>query len=110
MNPEVKALWVADLRSGKHKQAQGVLRRDDAFCCLGRLCDLHQQAHPNIVWSNHPNCYSEYQDCSTVLPIDVIAWSGLNGGNPRASMSTLSALNDSGKTFAQIADVIEREF
>ncbi len=35
MNPEVKARWVAALRSGEYKQATGVLRRGGkSFCCL----------------------------------------------------------------------------
>jgi hypothetical protein len=45
MNPEVKALWVADLRA--NPDAQGVGYLDYALpdgqrrqCCLGRLCLL----------------------------------------------------------------------
>jgi hypothetical protein len=41
MNPEVKARWVAALRSGEYKQGKGALRLNNKFCCLGVLCDLY---------------------------------------------------------------------
>lgn len=45
MNPEIKALWLAALRSGDYKQGQGVLRDGaDNFCCLGVLTDLAVKA------------------------------------------------------------------
>lgn len=41
MTPELKAQWVAALRSEKYKQGIGLLRnRHDEYCCLGVLCEL----------------------------------------------------------------------
>jgi hypothetical protein len=45
MNPEIKAEWVAALRSGQYVQGTRQLRVVGAdgfttFCCLGVLCDL----------------------------------------------------------------------
>lgn len=40
MSPELKAKWVAALRSGEYKQGREVLRNGDQFCCLGVLCDI----------------------------------------------------------------------
>lgn len=40
MNPEIKAEWVAALRSGEYRQTKRQLRYGDNFCCLGVLCDL----------------------------------------------------------------------
>lgn len=37
MDKELKAKWVAALRSGEYQQAQGVLCNGSAFCCLGVL-------------------------------------------------------------------------
>lgn len=39
MKPELKAKWVAALRSGRFNQSVGSLRNDqsDAYCCLGVL-------------------------------------------------------------------------
>lgn len=40
MKPALKTKWVEALRSGGYKQGFGQLKRDDAFCCLGVLCDV----------------------------------------------------------------------
>jgi len=40
MDAELKARWVAALRSGTYAQTQNVLRNHEGFCCLGVLCDL----------------------------------------------------------------------
>jgi len=40
MSPELKAKWVSALRSGAYQQGHGTLRRGDAFCCIGVLCDV----------------------------------------------------------------------
>lgn len=44
MNPEIKAKWVAALRSGEYKQGRAYLRFDGAHCCLGVLCELAVKA------------------------------------------------------------------
>lgn len=40
MDIQLKAKWIAALRSGEFKQAQGELHdaRNDSYCCLGVLC------------------------------------------------------------------------
>jgi hypothetical protein len=40
MTPELKAKWLAALRSGKYQQGEGALNKDGKFCCLGVLCDV----------------------------------------------------------------------
>lgn len=37
MQPELKAKWVAALRSGEFKQGKERLEKDGRFCCLGVL-------------------------------------------------------------------------
>ena len=40
MNQELKAKWVAALRSGEYKQGQGAMRpTPDTYCCLAVLRD-----------------------------------------------------------------------
>lgn len=49
LKPEIKQLWTTALRSGDYKQGRGALRNDNnEMCCLGVLCNLHAQAHPEI--------------------------------------------------------------
>ena len=40
MDPELKAKWVAALRSGEYKQGRDVLHnnKSNTYCCLGVLC------------------------------------------------------------------------
>jgi len=119
MNPEIKAKWIEALRSGRYGQCKESLHLEgDGFCCLGVLYDLMDPKG----WDKAENQPSGtgYQ-CAfhkfsvAVLPPDVIKWAGidyLRGDTvliyPENSY-TLAGLNDNGKTFSEIADVIERE-
>lgn len=41
MNAELKAKWLAALRSGEYVQGEGRLRGEgNSYCCLGVLCDI----------------------------------------------------------------------
>ena len=45
MDPELKAKWIAALRSGKYRQAKSSLRRRISksvvgYCCLGVACNI----------------------------------------------------------------------
>ncbi len=111
MNPEVKARWVAALRSGEYKQATGVLRRGGkSFCCLGVLCDLHSEFAGQ--WSDN-NGY-EYMGKVSVLPKPVMeyahlpsAWGAFVSIDGREL--ALTEHNDLGRTFEEIAKAIEEQ-
>jgi hypothetical protein len=118
MNPEIKAKWVAALRSGEYKQGLGYLCDTDYnYCCLGVLTDIyckevlgaklepHDMAHPEGEWLN-----DEVRD-----------WGGLNAGDPFVDFvldaaderfdldNRLSFINDHGISFSVIADIIEEQ-
>lgn len=43
IDPEIKAEWIAALRSGKYEQGRYTLRTpDNKFCCLGVYCDMKE--------------------------------------------------------------------
>lgn len=109
MNPEIKAKWVAALRSGEYKQAFGRLRDGDLFCCLGVLCDIHAKETEEGWWDDR-GYYGRERE---VLPTDVCEWARIPakaGHNVALDEDRcLSAMNDQGDTFAEIADIIERE-
>lgn len=117
MNELVKKAWLNALRSGKYKQGQGKLKCDDAFCCLGVLCDLHRkQTGGSWVRTDiNGTHYEEYDFSTEVLPESVSAWAGLDSFDPvvpipfdGADFSTLVRCNDEAKmSFAKIADIIE---
>lgn len=127
MKPEVRAMWVAALRSGEYEQATDALSvagggaTPPAFCCLGVLCDLHGRETGNL-WTEDDSGLGprRYLGASGRLPSSVMAWSGLQECNPsvpvpfgRDGHATLATLNDGmpgiieSQTFEQVAAVIE---
>jgi hypothetical protein len=83
-------------------------------CCLGVLCDLAAKA--GII--NMPDfegdfAYDVWYDGSVGdLSDTVVQWAGLNGSfgefvNSRGTKVSLADYNDNGKSFKQIADIIE---
>lgn len=99
--------WTDMLRSGQYRQARGVLRQwpnggQEGYCCLGLLCVLYD----NSRWDG-----DRYSDPETphgrsgMPPNDVLKAVDL----PFEFAESLSRLNDSGTTFGEIADLIERE-
>lgn len=113
MNSEVKKVWVDALRSGNYKQTQGTLSSQGEFCCLGVLCDLYIKEHECKVEE-----YTEektgrrclkYDNEPGVLPEKVMHWAGLKQNNPVVQGQCLALLNDLGRTFPEIADMIEEQ-
>lgn len=76
------------------------------FCCLGVLCDIYAK-ETGVSWDKSPP-KSLYEEVS-ILPIQVAAWAGLQDQNPSVSGLSLAEHNDGGKTFSEIADMIEGE-
>ncbi len=114
MKYEIAEQWAAALRSDEYKQGYGQLRNNDKFCCLGVLCNLHAQAHPNI--AARQKYSNRYISQAYELPPEVVNWAGmssnlgryvLNPNDPR----TLALDNDHHKKpFDQLADIIERNW
>ena len=109
MNSEVKALWLAALRSGEYEQGRGRLRgQDNRFCCLGVLCDIHAKAGLGE-WIPLDGGWVSYGEPKNrgVLTTGVMAWAGLGLESPKLGDRTLAEINDTGMSFADIADIIE---
>lgn len=126
LKPEVKKKWLKALRSGEYKQAVGRLCNEGAFCCLGVLCDIKDKERVKAGLPSDWKGYSEkgYETSNTtaVPPVNVLTWATTNYNRegssrlfrfrePHERTTDLSVLNDfRGKSFAQIADVIEEQF
>jgi hypothetical protein len=107
MNKAVKAKWIVALRSGQYKQTKNMLRKNDSFCCLGVLCNLHAQEHPEIA-AKEDEKYS-YLGNTETLPKQVMKWADLKTADGFICLksTSLSLLNDNGHSFKQIAAIIE---
>lgn len=115
MNQEIKAKWVAALRSGEYEQGRNYLKGAEGYCCLGVLCDLYAKETGDGGFVEEGNNIFVFRSgvCTGEIsypPSVVQLWAGLNGCNPRLIKgSNLSGLNDQGVPFYEIADLIEKE-
>ena len=115
MKPEIKKDWVAALRDGSYEQGKGQLRNsENKFCCLGVLCDLAEQA--GVVTAEYDKDDGYYYGGNNgYLPEVVREWAGLDRDDPEVQYEdeydhrSLSALNDEGSTFFEIADLVEAQ-
>lgn len=103
MDEKIAKRWVKALRSGRYKQGQVHLRVGDKHCCLGVLCRILRVKH-NVgpegmyFYDGNPNLLAD----SVIAKVRMRSRTGI-----LSSCQTLAALNDSGKSFAEIADIIE---
>lgn len=119
MKKRIKNKWVKALRSGKYQQTTGALREGDSFCCLGVLCNIHAQEHPEIAAKQKSK--GLYLGAFGLLPQEVVKWAGLEDKATdkddnadisvvyRGKETSLSALNDGENlSFKKIARIIDR--
>ena len=118
--------WVKALRSGNYQQGRHALRSgkdgdQDKFCCLGVACDIfesHLQLDVVKRYINDELFDVAYSGQSTVLPQSVANTVGLKTREGRLTLptdgmegheyETLTSINDSGATFQEIADILEK--
>lgn len=89
LDTEVKAKWLAGLRSSKFKQGQGQLHHptNNTYCCLGVLCVVNDKH----LW---------YKDIDELFQ-NTTAW-------PDPTQVLLMGMNDiDKKSFSEIATCIE---
>lgn len=100
MSPELKAKWIVALRSGEYKQGRKRLRHMGRFCCLGVLCEVMEIPRAGNGYANN------YYVAETSLRP---SWRK-RAGFAQSVEETLADMNDTeGKTFAEIADYIEKK-
>jgi hypothetical protein len=124
MNREVMEKWVAALRSGNYAQGTGCLRHSlsdgtPAYCVLGVLCQIHADETRSARWGyeysdgtyaygRHGLWPSQSDESIHVLPLCVQEWAGLRTASGRLpNWRMLSALNDDGCEFPELASDIE---
>ena len=101
MKEDVKKAWLEALRSGRYTQTKQFLRNDDAFCCMGVLCDVLDPK----VWSDNYWCERGSVPMGTRLNYKTLEHHGIS----EDTQDLLMAMNDEGYSFEEIADVIEEK-
>lgn len=116
LDPQVKAGWLEDLRSGTFSQCKSDLKkRDDdgllTHCCLGVLYErfdgVTQEPKPNgqFVFKEPSATTGGYTIHESMPGAKVRQWAGL----PYSVASVLAEANDAGVGFREIADFIDKE-
>ena len=114
MRPKAKQLWLSALRSGEYSQCDGTLHGDDGFCCLGVLQDVKRTSRQK--WRRLDSGEFTAERGLSRAPFGGDPRPGVHILTPRFrgtvslsvdAQSHLIGMNDSGKSFTEIADWIE---
>jgi hypothetical protein len=102
LKPDVKQRWLDALRSGQYKQTVGRLKDSEGYCCLGVLCDV-LKGDLGSEWGD-----ADLKGYDTHPPTP-FARHATGDGELFPHWGALINRNDiGGKSFEQIADVIEQ--
>lgn len=114
MKKEVMKKWVKALHSGKFKQGADYLNNSDTHCCLGVLCEIAKEEGIEVNSKGSTILGDSLGDQHHVQ-----SWAGIKtavGDLPQkvkdsdGDRTHLAALNDQGKSFKQIARIIQKHW
>lgn len=108
--------WVKALRSKKYEQCTGYLKKDNGYCCMGVSCALYMKEKGGK-WKKDKAGDYRFLNEPAYLPEKVKKWLGLNDDtgvyrdmdNGYEFGTSLTDKNDNGKTFDEIASIIESQ-
>lgn len=110
MKKELAMKWIEALRSGNYKQGKQFLNKNEKYCCLGVLCEIEGLLKRTDVMSGATVYFSDDRWLTKAL-------ASYPGKNLRSSQgiilsmgTTLATLNDTGRKFAEIANIIEKHW
>ncbi len=103
MNPEIKARWLAELRSGKWRQCHGVLAEGKyERCALGVLCEvIDADERLGECWRGTGALSPEQQEACGLTPNQCAVVADMNDGHEGGAPS---------RPFSEIAKYIEENF
>jgi hypothetical protein len=111
--------WITALRSGGYTQGQTRLHTNKGFCCLGVAAKEFLTSDVEVtesgvggitLWSynGEPDMAPDYvMDALGLICPNGTSENQLTAPNDIANSLMLTTMNDNGKTFEQIADIIE---
>jgi len=101
---KAQKLWLEALESGEYKQAIDRLYDGKGYCCLGVACKIYNK-------ENNKRIKYRQEAGLSKLPI-IHGWLGLRttngffGNIDGVHNKSLTGLNDDGKSFAEIAEIV----
>lgn len=106
---ERKQKWIDALRSGEYQQTRCTMKDDKGYCCLGVYMDAVLNKPINCNTDN--TTYDIFSgEKVTKLDVDIGVYRMLdNSINPTVTDKGIG-MNDEGKSFLEIADMIEEEW
>lgn len=108
MKKHVAIKWVTALRSKQFKQGQSYLCSVNKYCCLGVLCEI---APKNLKLKKEKGGGVTYFNGEKFdIPYEVQEWADMRTNYGQTASSSLSNMNDTGSSFSEIADYIERNW
>jgi len=105
MEQELKAKWIAALRSGEYPQDKAFLRSEKGYCCLGVLCDVAGEHQYTDILAEYRMMDPQVEiklglaESTGDLYILSATLAGMNDGDPESDRPPAS--------FLEIADWIE---
>lgn len=121
LDPEFKAKWVAELRSGKHKQGKYIMYNpaENSLCCLAVaavITGIDKKAMAKMQIMNYADWGEDHFLAVTLLAIEngypkqltcVKDQANIFDADGATAGHVLAKMNDGGKSFPEIADWIE---
>lgn len=89
--------WAGTLRSGKYQQCQEQLTDGEGFCCLGVFADMHGIEIPRPNWGS----------ADGDMDVNGPTYNTIKKQIPYFVYDRGISMNDEGKTFEEIADMID---
>lgn len=107
MKKEIAELWIKELESGFWEQGKYFLEHSQTYCVYGILANI---AATQGICSHTGKNIGKFDNEMSLVPDSVVQWSGLKNANGiiRGFKYTLAEMNDNGKTFKQLAEVIRK--
>lgn len=97
--------WTSALRSGLYQQTRNRLQDENGYCCLGVACKIFISQEKQLLENDRIIGSLPFHQPATpqwIRAVEAIVVSRLG--------ITLGGLNDSGKSFEEIADILESLF
>ena len=123
MKEDIAKAWIDRLESGELKQGRGSLLTiyrneegeiiDCEYCGMGVLCQLAVEAGVTVMSRN--GSFGVTLEKSQ-LPLEVVEWAGMvfplsrTGRFGNAPLDSVVAMNDSDKSFHEIAEVLRKNW